>query len=142
MNRRLGWLSVAGTLLVSACGFFAQVGEQYGEQGSPRYEPVPYVARDVPGGEPEQGKQLMQVTYGCGACHVIPGVPGATGKVGPPLDYFAERVFIAGQLPNTPDNLVRWIRNPQSVEPGTAMPDLGVSEPHARDIAAYLLTLR
>jgi cytochrome c1 len=60
------------------------------------------------------------------ACHVIPGVPGARGMVGPPLTMFARRAYIAGQLPNEPDNLLRWLQDPQAVEPGTAMPNLGV----------------
>jgi cytochrome c len=56
----------------------------------------------------------------------------------PPLHRFYQRSFIAGRLPNTEDNLIRWIQDPQQVEPGTAMPDLGVTEDEARDIAAYL----
>jgi cytochrome c1 len=62
--------------------------------------------------------------------------------VGPPLTMFAHRAYIAGQLPNQPENLVRWIQDPQGVEPGTAMPDLGVTPAVARDMAAYLYTLR
>jgi cytochrome c len=62
--------------------------------------------------------------------------------VGPPLTMFARRAYIAGQLPNEPDNLIRWIRDPQAVEPGTAMPSLGVEPAVARDMAAYLYTLR
>jgi cytochrome c1 len=62
--------------------------------------------------------------------------------VGPPLDFFSRRTMIAGELPNTPDNLVRWIENPPSVEAGTAMPKLGLSDEQARDVAAYLYTLR
>lgn len=73
---------------------------------------------------------------------MIPGIREARGLVGPPLIYFGERTIIAGQLPNSPDNLIRWIQHPQSVEPKTAMPDLGLSEDQAADIAAYLLTLR
>ena len=95
----------------------------------------------VPGGDPDRGRELVAV-YGCGGCHSIPGVPGATGAVGPPLGGFGDRSFIAGALPNEPAALVRWIRSPQSVEPGTVMPDLGVGEPQARHIAAYLYTLR
>ena len=72
----------------------------------------------------------------------IPGIGGATGMVGPSLEGFAQRTFIAGQLPNTNESLVRWIMVPQSVSPGNAMPNLGVSEHNARDIAAYLSTLR
>ena len=94
----------------------------------------------VPGGNADRGKEAI-VAYGCGSCHNIPGVSGAHGMVGPPLDHFAQRSFIAGEVPNTGDFLVRWITVPQSIEPGTAMPNLGVSDGRARDIAAYLLTL-
>jgi cytochrome c1 len=62
--------------------------------------------------------------------------------VGPPLILFGERTMIAGELPNTPDNLVRWLENPQMIENGTAMPDLGLTVDQAYDIAAYLYTLR
>lgn len=92
-------------------------------------------------GNVHQGKQLIQ-SYGCGACHIIPGVNGARGLVGPPLYYFADRTMIAGELPNTPPNLARWIQHPKQVEPNTAMPDLGLSADQAKDIAAYLYTLR
>jgi cytochrome c1 len=91
-------------------------------------------------GLPQRGAQLIQ-HYGCGGCHTIPGVPRAEGLVGPPLTRFGSRSYIAGELPNNADNLRRWITNPQAVEPGTAMPNLGVGEVDAQDIAAYLLTL-
>jgi cytochrome c2 len=92
-------------------------------------------------GNPANGKALIQ-TYGCGSCHVIPGIRTARGMVGPPLFYYSRRTIIAGELPNTPQNLVTWIKNPVAVEPGTAMPALGVSDSQAHDIAAYLYTLR
>lgn len=92
-------------------------------------------------GNADHGKQLMQ-TYGCGSCHTIPGIYTARGMVGPPLLSFSRRTMIAGELPNSPDNLVRWIRNPKAVEPGTAMPALGLSDFDAHDVAAYLYTLR
>jgi len=98
-------------------------------------------AAGVTGGDPDRGRAAM-AAYGCGACHTIPGVPGARGRVGPPLAGLAERAYVAGVLPNTPANLVRWIRVPQEVDPLTAMPDLGVGEGEARDMAAYLYTLR
>ncbi|MGI8841779.1 MAG: c-type cytochrome [Caulobacteraceae bacterium] len=79
---------------------------------------------------------------GCGACHEIPGVPQAVGLVGPPLTHFSRRTMIAGVLPNTPGNLIRWIRYPQSVVPGNAMPDSSLSEAQTRDVAAYLYSLR
>jgi cytochrome c2 len=92
-------------------------------------------------GNAKHGRQLIQ-EYGCGACHMIPGVNAARGKVGPPLLYFSERTMIAGELPNTPPNLTRWIQHPKQVEPNTAMPELGVTRDEANDIAAYLYTLR
>jgi len=95
----------------------------------------------VPGGDPGRGAALIS-SFGCGSCHVIPGVRDADGTVGPPLTDFSDRGYIAGELPNNGDNLIRWIMDPRDVEPGTAMPDLGVTESQARDIAAYLFTLR
>jgi cytochrome c len=89
------------------------------------------------GGNPQQGRELM-VTYGCGACHTVPGVRRADGLVGPRLADLRERTYIAGVVPNTPANLVRWIEQPQAFSPRTAMPDVGASEVEARDIAAYL----
>lgn len=97
--------------------------------------------RQVPGGNPERGKQQI-AAYGCGACHIVPGIRGAQGMVGPPLTHFASRAFIAGEVPNTSDQLIKWIMVPQAIEPKTAMPTLGVSATAARDIAAYLYTLR
>jgi cytochrome c2 len=83
------------------------------------------------------GKKLI-ASYGCGSCHSIPGVPGADSMAGPPLACFYERTYIAGKLPNTWDNLIQWIQHPQEVEPGTAMPDLGVGKEDAYNIASYL----
>lgn len=91
-------------------------------------------------GEPDRGRRLL-AAYGCGACHVIPGVKDARGQVGPPLTRFAERHFIAGAVLNTPEELVAWIVNPQAIEPGTVMPNLGVTADEALDMAAYLFTL-
>jgi cytochrome c len=89
------------------------------------------------GGNPRTGKQLIQ-HFGCGSCHTIPGVPGATATVAPSLDKVKCRQFLAGRLSNTPQNLQRWIRKPRSVDAKTAMPDVGLDEQQARDIAAYL----
>ncbi|HEU5303076.1 MAG TPA: hypothetical protein VFU40_00400, partial [Gemmatimonadales bacterium] len=95
----------------------------------------------VVGGDAKRGRTSLD-GFGCGSCHVIPGVRGARGLVGPPLTMFARRAYIAGQLPNDADNLIQWIQAPQAVEPGTAMPNLGVDLAVARDMAAYLYTLR
>ena len=92
-------------------------------------------------GRPLAGRAALR-TYGCSSCHHIPGVAGADSYVAPPLDGWAERSYIAGTLPNEPAHLIRWIRFPQAVEPGTAMPNLGVSAEDAAHISAYLYTLR
>jgi cytochrome c len=80
--------------------------------------------------------------YGCGSCHTIPGVPGAHATVGPPLDRMGMRTYIAGTLPNSQQDLARWIQHPQEVHPGTAMPELGVTPQDAEEIAQYLEQLR
>lgn len=102
---------------------------------------VERTAAAMTGGNPQRGREIIR-HYGCDSCHSIPGVVGARGLVGPPLDNIGSRSILAGQLTNTPENLMRWIRDPQSIEPGTAMPMLGVTEQDGRDIAAYLYTLR
>jgi cytochrome c len=102
---------------------------------------VEETAATMTGGSPARGKEAIR-RYGCEACHSIPGVVGARGQVGPPLDGIGNRTYLAGQLTNTPENMIRWIRDPQGIEPGTAMPELGVTEQDGKDIAAYLYTLR
>ena len=97
------------------------------------------IARAI--GNPDRGEKVIRARH-CGGCHTIPGVRGAHGAVGPPLDFFSRRIYIAGEVPNTPANLVRWVMNPQSIEPTTAMPALGLDERDARDVAAYLYTLQ
>jgi cytochrome c1 len=82
----------------------------------------------------EEGRRLI-ADFGCGSCHFI---PGADSTAAPPLDRFYQRTYIAGRLSNTEENLMLWIQNPQQIDPGNAMPDLGVTQEEARDIAAYL----
>jgi cytochrome c2 len=98
-------------------------------------------AKQLTGGDPDRGEVAIR-RYGCGSCHTIPGVPGAVATVGPPLDKLAMRTYLAGRIVNNPQNLMRWIREPRSVDPKTAMPDVGVTEKDGRDIAAYLYTLK
>lgn len=97
--------------------------------------PAPVASTDV-----LRGRRALQ-QYACTACHSIPGVTGPQAFVGPPLERFARREWIAGTLPNTPQNLERWLTHTQEVKPGTAMPQLGVVPQDARDIAAFLATL-
>lgn len=120
-------------VLLPMLGLLLWVGCELGGHERPR--------RQVPGGDPARGEQAI-VLYGCGACHTVPGVDGARGRVAAPLTAFAERAFVAGVLPNRPEELIRWIQDPPAVNPRTAMPNLGVSEQDARHIAAYLYTLR
>jgi cytochrome c1 len=119
MNRTLGWFVLLAALAQLAACTQARPAE--------------------PGAD--HGKLLLR-QFGCGECHRIPGVATAEGTFGPPLTAIGRRLYLAGHLPNTADNLVRWIRAPQSIDPATAMPDLDVGEAHARDMAAYLRTLR
>ncbi|MFL6732415.1 MAG: c-type cytochrome [Sphingomicrobium sp.] len=88
-------------------------------------------------GDPRRG-EAMFIQYGCGSCHALKNVRTATGMVGPPLDGVAMRVIIGGRLANKPENMEKWIRDPQQISPGTAMPDLRVGENDARDITAFL----
>ena len=88
-------------------------------------------------GDRENGRLLLQ-QFGCGNCHRIPGVAAAQGEVGPPLGKVGDRAYLAGVLPNTPANMAAFIRDPRRFAPRTTMPDLGVTEAHARDMAAVL----
>lgn len=100
-------------------------------------EPPPHLR--IEGGDAEIGKQLVR-DYGCGACHTIQGVPGAIGIVGPPLREFAQRSVLAGAFPNVPRHLVPWLMDPPAMQPGTAMPNLGITAEEARHIATFLYT--
>lgn len=95
----------------------------------------------VAGGSAERGALAIK-RYGCGACHTIPGIMAPRGLVGPPLAGIAQRMYIAGVLPNEPENAVRWIMDPPATDSKTAMPKLGVTERDARDIAEYLYNQR
>ena len=98
-------------------------------------------AREMTGGDPHRGLGVIR-KFGCSSCHVIPGAGGPQGLVGPPLTSLGGRMYLAGALPNTPENLVRWIRHPQEVRRPNLMPDMGVGEEDGLDIAAYLYTLK
>lgn len=91
----------------------------------------------VAGGDAQRGRALIE-RYGCVACHSVPGLASYGANVGPPLVSLSQRGYLAGVLPNTPEAMVRWLRDPTAVDPRTAMPNLGVSQAEALDIAAYL----
>ena len=92
-------------------------------------------------GNASRGAALI-AGIGCGSCHIIPGIDGAQGLAGPPLIHMSRRIFLAGLLRNTPDNMVRWLMHPEAIVPGNAMPDTGLTVRDARDITAYLATIR
>ena len=119
----LAWLALL--LILGGCDYQEQKG---------------IAARFPSIGDPHRGATEI-ATAGCGSCHIIPGIDNARGLVGPPLDHMGRRIMIAGLLRNTPDNLIAWLRDPQAVVPGNAMPDMGLSEDQARNITAYLYTL-
>ena len=108
--------------------------------GQPPATPLEKTETAARVGDARAGRDALQ-QYLCVTCHAIPDVPGAWNYVGPALDQMGDRPYIAGVLPNTPGNMERWLRSPSAVKPGSAMPDLGVSEQDARDIAAFLRTL-
>lgn len=96
----------------------------------------------APGASSADRGAFVITLYGCGKCHTIPGIRSAKGVVGPPLQDIAQRTYIGGDFPNTPDNLTRWIMDPQAMKPNTSMPSLGLTEPQSRDVVAYLDTLQ
>ncbi|MCU1287085.1 MAG: uncharacterized protein JWO13_3435 [Acidobacteriales bacterium] len=128
-------IAIVSAMLASFMLLFAAGCAQYTEAKNFR------TAVEIVGGDPHAGREAIQ-RYGCKACHTIPGVPGANATVGPSLDKFANRSFIAGEVPNNPTSLIHWIEKPHDVEPRTAMPDMGVSEKDSKDIATYLYSLR
>jgi cytochrome c len=113
-------------LLVTGCGGTSQ---------------AEHTAQVSTGGNAERGLAALS-RYGCGSCHIIPGVSGASGLAGPPLSGVGNRIYIAGVLQNTPQNMIRWIRDPHGVDEHTVMPNLGVTLQDATDIAGYLYTLK
>ena len=119
---------------LSPVGYAALVAEAGG--GTDAVTPVDPRGADALG-DPEIGRRAMQV-HACPSCHIIPGIVGAHVRVGPSLADAGARRYIAGVLPNTPENMARWITAPQEIDPLSAMPDLGVPQDLARDMAAYL----
>ena len=97
--------------------------------------------RVIAGADAARGLAVVE-RVGCAACHRIPGIAWPTGAVGGSLDRFAERSLIAGRLPNQPDTLVPWLRDAPSLSRETGMPPMPITDAEARDVAAYLYTLR
>ena len=99
-------------------------------------------AKEATGGNPQRGEAAL-VRYGCIACHTVDGIrQSQAATVGPPLTRMASRTYLAGNLQNTPETLIRWIQKPREIHPDTAMPDVGVTDSDAQDMAAYLYTFK
>jgi cytochrome c2 len=134
-RERLNYRQTAAARAPIALAFFLFVSFLFTACDDPRP-----VAMALSAGSPQKGKEAIR-KYGCWTCHTIPGIEGANAVIGPPLTMIANRAYVAGH-PNGPEHLIRWIRHPQEVRSPTPMPDMGVSEEDARDIVAYLYTLR
>ena len=132
-----GWRRLRVTTLIWACGAVMAAGllGYIALNGGRLYPNGP--TWQVEGGDAARGRAAL-LKHGCHGCHVIPDLPAPRGRVGPSLKDFRHEQYIAGVLPNTPDHLVDWVMEPQRFSPQTAMPDLGVTEAEARDIAAFL----
>ncbi len=107
----------------------------------PGSQPESIVSRGVSAASDRERGALKIAAAGCGSCHELPGIPNASGSVGPPLDSLSRRIYLAGRLRNTPTNLASWLKDPQHYAPGSAMPNLNLSNSEVADIAAYLNTL-
>lgn len=128
------WSTVA--FLKSMPGMTAAEYQQFAASSTDASCPTPTSA----GKYSTERAQIMLRQYACDNCHMIDGMVGPKTHIGPSLEQWRERRYIAGVLPNTRENLVRWIVDPQEVSPHTLMPDLDVIEPHAQHMARYLLT--
>ena len=108
-----------------------------------RHEAAPArpAAATVGAGDPARGPQLI-TRYGCNSCHIIPGIAGPKGTVGPSLEHLAGHPIIGNHLANTPENVALWLQNPIAIDRDSSMPNLGITVPESRDLAAFLATLR
>ena len=117
-------------LAIACMAFFLTGCDTNSEQGPANFS-----------GDPKRGMALIK-QYGCGGCHLIPNIAHATGNVGPPLLHVGTRTYLAGFISNSPENMALWIQDPQNAQPGNAMPRMGVTMQDARDITAFLYTLK
>jgi cytochrome c1 len=131
-SRRVGLWLVGTLVLLAIIAGIAIAYQSWALMAQQRKEAITRT-----GGDPDRAPALL-VTYGCVNCHNVPGMNAPSGNVGPSLSGVGKRAYIAGVLANTPDNLERWIVDPQTVDPKAAMPKTGITPAEARDVAAYL----
>jgi cytochrome c oxidase subunit 2 len=112
----------------------------HGQHGVDRQTPAPIPsAAPAPSDSLYAAGQKLFMAKGCIGCHSVQAYQAPKGLIGPNLANLGQRTWIgAGTLPNTPDNLARWIREPQAVKEGVLMPNLGVNEAEARALVAFL----
>jgi cytochrome c2 len=132
--------SVKFTALLLACGVVAALASGIVQHRQTAAQ-TRHVSEAMTGGHVEAGKAAIE-RQACGSCHIIPGIPTATGRAGPSLRGVGRRAVIGGKLSNDPANMTLWIAHPQRVSPGTGMPDLPMAEQEARDISAFLYSER
>jgi cytochrome c1 len=131
-SRRVGLWLVGTFILLLAGAVFGIAYQSWGLMAQQRKEAITRT-----GGDPDRAPALL-VTYGCVNCHNVPGMNAPTGNVGPDLSGVGKRAYIGGVIANSPENLVGWIVDPQSIDPKSAMPKTGITPMEARDVAAYL----
>jgi mono/diheme cytochrome c family protein len=134
---RRGWLKLA--VIVALTLVCAVVSYLYTEARLNAEQRRAAIA--LTGGHPEAAPALI-IRFGCAGCHSISGVPEAAGQIGPPLNNLARQGYVGGVVQNTSENLIDWIVDPRAIDPMSAMPRTGISPREARDVAAYLLSLR
>ena len=138
----LGCVCLCVGLILAGCAGVTPPGQPTPTPGRETAfgQSAPRVLTPAPGvaGDPTAGRRLI-TQKGCGGCHTVGGVPGATGVTGPNLTNIALRPTLAGEsIPNSPETLVQWLLDPPSLKPGTSMPRLGLTAAEARDLAAFL----
>ena len=117
------------------CAFTSQPREEFDRWIQEQQQPAARDAARV------RGRHVFETTA-CINCHAVAGT-AANGRFGPDLTHLMSRDTIAsGAAPNTPENLRRWIQNPDAIKPGSRMPAMELSDRELDAVAAYLETLR
>jgi cytochrome c len=132
---------IAGWTLGTSLVLILVIGASFGYEAYSKHQALEKEVAQLTSGDPERGRDLAQ-SRGCVGCHDIPGTRGPRGNVGPPLAGIATRVYVGGVLLNTPDNLRQWLLDPPRIDPRSAMPNVGLTDQEARDLSAFLYTLR